>query len=160
MKIDWQPYWLYPVREEQGLVVHPQIAEVVFIGESLKAPQLQVADQSSVRVGVEHHAALLTESVLATANLEAVEVNVLPGERNLKDLVKPGDACIATHQEASPDQRTDAAQHDAQLQHLLARTCPVHLQSLLCCTSHPQEMDALLLAREQPCRDQQPSNHP
>ncbi|MEJ8852838.1 hypothetical protein, partial [Variovorax rhizosphaerae] len=44
------------------------------------------------------HAAILIDSVLATANLESVEVHVLPGERDLKDLVKPGDARIATHQ--------------------------------------------------------------
>lgn len=35
-------------------------------------------DQGSVCVGVEEHAALLMDSVLATANLEAVEMHILP----------------------------------------------------------------------------------
>jgi hypothetical protein len=83
--------------------VHPQVAEVVFVGESLKAPQLQLADQGFVRIGVEGHAALLIDPVLATANLEAVKMHVQPAERDLQDLVKPSDACIASHQQAPPD---------------------------------------------------------
>jgi hypothetical protein len=43
---------------------------------------------------------------------------VLPAERSLKDLVKPRDARIASHQQAPPDQRVDAAQHGAPLQGL------------------------------------------
>ena len=99
-----------------------------------------MADQDFMRLGVEEHAALLMDTVLATANLEAMKVHVLPAERDLQDLVKPGDARIATHQKAPPDQRADAAQHGAQLQDLLPRRCPsVHPRSLLCRTAHPQE---------------------
>ena len=122
--------------------------QVVFVCESLKAPQLQLADQGFVRVGVEDHAALLMDSVLATANLKAVKMHVLPAERDLHDLVKPGDACTASHPQAPPDQRADAAQHGAQLQEVLPRRCPsFHPRSLLCCTAHPQEMDAPLRGR-------------
>ena len=62
-------------------------------------------------VGVEENAALLVHSVLATTNLEAVKVHVLPAERDLQDPVKPRDARIASYQKAPPDQRADAAQH-------------------------------------------------
>ena len=91
-------------------------------------------------LGVEEHAALLMDTVLATANLEAVKVHVLPAERNLQDLVKPGDARIATHQKAPPDQRTDATQHGAQLQDLLPRCPSFHLRGLLCCTAHLSDL--------------------
>ena len=46
-------------------------------------------------VRIEEHA---VDSVFATANLEAVKVHVLPAERYLKDLAKPGDTRIASHQ--------------------------------------------------------------
>jgi hypothetical protein len=100
--------------------VNPQIAEVVFVDESLKAPQLQLADQGFMCLGVEEHAAVLMATVLATTDLEAMKVHVLPAERDLQDLVKPGDARVAAHQQAPADQRADAAQHAAQLQDLLA----------------------------------------
>lgn len=64
-------------------------------------------------LGVEEHAALLMDTVLATANLKATKVYVLPAERDLQEPVKPGDARIATHQKTPPDQRADAAQHGA-----------------------------------------------
>lgn len=106
----------------------------------------RMSDQDFVRVGVEEHAALLMDTVLATANLEAMKVHVLPAERDLQDLVKPGDAGIAAHQKSPPDQRAHDAQHCAQLQDLLSRRCSgFHLQSLLCCTAHPQDCDALQL---------------
>ena len=73
-------------------VVHPQIAEVVFVGESLKAPQLQLADQDFMCLGVEEHAALLMDTVLATANLEAMKVHVLPAERDLPGSRAPSPA--------------------------------------------------------------------
>jgi hypothetical protein len=47
-------------------------------------------------VGVEEHAALLMDTVLATTDLEAVKVHVLPAECDLQDLVKPRDARVAT----------------------------------------------------------------
>jgi hypothetical protein len=83
----------------------------------------------------------------ATANFEAMKVHVLPAERDLQDLVKPGDARIATHQKAPPDQRTDAAQHGAQLQDLLPRGCPsFHPRSLLYLTAHAQEWDGRMVS--------------
>jgi hypothetical protein len=45
---------------------------------------LQLADQDFMCVGVEEHAALLMDTVLATANLEAVKVHFLPAERDLQ----------------------------------------------------------------------------
>jgi hypothetical protein len=105
---------IHPLRVQRqgGLdaqVVHPQ-AEVVLVCESFEAPQLQLADQGFVCVGVEEDAALLVDTVLATPNLETVKVHVLSAERELQDLVKPRDARIASHQQAPPDQRADAAQ--------------------------------------------------
>ncbi|MDM0084865.1 hypothetical protein QTI17_30130 [Variovorax sp. J31P179] len=61
-----------------------------------------MADQGFVRVGVEEDAALalLVDCVLATTDLETVQVHVLPAERDLQDLVKPRDARIASYQKA------------------------------------------------------------
>jgi hypothetical protein len=76
----------------EAQVVHPQIAEVVFVGESLQVPQLELADQDFMRLGVEEHSALLMDTVLATANLEAMKVHVLPAECDLQALMKPGES--------------------------------------------------------------------
>ena len=98
-----------------------------------------MSDRDFVRVGVEEHAAFLMDSVLATANLEAMKVHVLPAERDLQDLVKPGDARIASQQKSPPDQRADAAQHCAQLQDLLSRRCSgFHLQTYFAAPHTPR----------------------
>ncbi|MDR6859916.1 hypothetical protein J2W96_006256 [Variovorax guangxiensis] len=102
-------------------IVNPHIAEVVLVNESLKAPQLQLTDQSLVSVGIEERAALLVGSIFAAGDLKAVQVHVLPTESDLEDVVQLGDACIDPHQQPAPDQRTDAPQHCAQLQDSLRR---------------------------------------
>jgi hypothetical protein len=99
-----------------------------------------MANQDFMCLGVEEHATLLMGPILATANLEAMKVHVLPAECDLQDLVKLGDACIATHQKAPPDQRIDAAQYGVQLQDLLPRCPSFHPRSILCCTAYPQGM--------------------
>jgi hypothetical protein len=87
------------------------------------------------------------DSVFATANLEAVKVHVLPAERYLKDLAKPGDTRIASHQMRRQISGL-MLRSTARLQDFLARRCPgFHRQSLFCCTAHPQEMDGLHLWR-------------
>jgi len=84
------------------------VTEVVFVGEPLEAPQLELADQGSVGVGSEERAAIPMDAVLPAPDVEAVQVHVLPTERDLQNLVKAGDACVASQQQPAPDQRADA----------------------------------------------------
>ncbi|MDM0002840.1 hypothetical protein QTI24_29920 [Variovorax sp. J22P240] len=56
--------------------MNPAIAEVILIGESLAASQMQVANRHGAGVSGEIQAAVLADAVLATVDIEAMEVQV------------------------------------------------------------------------------------
>jgi hypothetical protein len=51
---------------------------------------------------------LAIDRVLATANLEAVEVHVVPAERYVENLMKVSQCAVAAHEQIPPDQRAAA----------------------------------------------------
>ncbi len=57
----------------------------------------------------------MRDTVLSTVDDEAVQVLVIPAESHLKGGVQVGDGAVTAHEQASPDQRADGAQDDAQL---------------------------------------------
>ena len=57
----------------------------------------------------------MRDTVLSTVDDEAVQVLAIPAESHLKGGVQVGDGAVTAHQQASPDQRADAAMDDAQL---------------------------------------------
>ena len=48
-------------------------------------------------------------------NPELVEVVIAPAEGGLEDLMELGEVGVATDEQAPPDHRTDATEHDAEL---------------------------------------------
>jgi hypothetical protein len=55
------------------------------------------------------------EPVLSATDIKSVEVHVFPTEGDLQYLVNSRDTGITRHQQPSPNERTHAAQHNAQL---------------------------------------------
>jgi hypothetical protein len=96
-------------------VVAPRGAEVVVVDETLTHPQPEVAQAHPVGVVAEDRAAVVAQAVLPAVHLEAVQVITGPAESHLKNIVEVGDARVAGHEQAPPDQRADPVQHDAQL---------------------------------------------
>jgi hypothetical protein len=48
-------------------------------------------------------------------DLKTVQMHIFPAKGDLQYVVKLRDAGVARHQQASPNQRTDAAEHGSQL---------------------------------------------
>ena len=74
-----------------------------------------------MRGGGEQGTAVAIHSVLPAADIEPVQVHVFPAERDLQHLVEISDRALGTHEQASPNQRTDATEHSAQLVNVFAR---------------------------------------
>lgn len=96
-------------------VVNPAVAEIVFVGKPLHPAQLQISNPYLSGVRIEKHAALSAQPVFTAADLKTVQVHVFPAEGDLQYLVKLRDGRVARDQQASPDQRTDTAEHGSQL---------------------------------------------
>jgi hypothetical protein len=60
-------------------------------------------------IRIEKHPALSAQPVFTAADLKTVQVHIFPAEGDLQYLVKLRDAAVTRHQQASPNQRTDAA---------------------------------------------------
>ena len=56
---------------------------------------------------------------------------IRPTKSNLKYIMELGDGAVATHEQATPDLRTDLSYLDAQLIHLHCLICAAHAIPLL-----------------------------
>ena len=96
-------------------VVNPAVAEIVFVGKPLHPAQLQIADSYLSGVRFKKHTTLTAQSVFTAADLKTVQVHIFPAESDLQYPVKLRDTGVTRHQQPSPNQRTDAAEHGSQL---------------------------------------------
>jgi hypothetical protein len=97
--------------------VLPAITEVVLVQEALSDAQSEINQLHSVRIVAKADAAKVADAVLTTVNDESIEMLVSPTQGQLQCGVQSGDGCIATNEQAPPDQGADATQDDAQLVH-------------------------------------------
>jgi hypothetical protein len=96
-------------------VVNPAVAKIVFVGKALHPAQPQIANPYLSGIGIKEYAAISAQSVFAAADLKTVQVHILPAEGDLQYPVKLRDNGVTRHQQPSPNQRTDAAEHGSQL---------------------------------------------
>jgi transposase-like protein len=89
--------------------VLPTIAEVILVLEALMDAQPEIGEMHASRVD-EALGAMLT-----SVNHEAMQMRLAPAEGDLQRSVQVGNGAVASNEQASPDQRADAAQDDAQL---------------------------------------------
>jgi hypothetical protein len=95
--------------------VAPAVEEVVLVEEPLADPQAEIGKVDLICVVTEPETARVGDATLPAVDDEAVQVLVAPAEGELEGGVEVGDAAVAADQEAAPDQRADATQHDAEL---------------------------------------------
>jgi len=69
-------------------------------------------------------------TIVLTENAEMVEVFVAPIETDLEHEVELSEGGVASNQESSPDERTDASQNDAQLVDVWVGSLLFHEQSV------------------------------
>ena len=65
-----------------------------------------VAEQDATRV---------IDPIVLTMNGELIQMLIAPAHRNLKNVVQICDRAVATHQQPSPDHRTDADEENLEL---------------------------------------------
>ncbi len=91
----------------------PAIGEVVLVEKSLTDTQSKVGQLYLPGIVGKANATDMSDTVFAAVNDEAVQVLVIPAESCLKAAVQVGNGAVATHEQAPPDQRADAAKDDA-----------------------------------------------
>ena len=86
---------------EDGLeadVVQLTVPKVILVRESLETPQIQVAESNLAGIFCDANATVPRDSVLAAADLEPIEVHVLPVEGDLQHFVQLGDRTFAAYE--------------------------------------------------------------
>jgi hypothetical protein len=77
--------------------------------------QTEVGKRNPAGIFIKHHAAPLWNPVVLAVNAKTVQVFVAPVESDLESVMEFGEARFAGDQQAAPDQRTHAAEHDPKL---------------------------------------------
>ena len=96
-------------------VVLPAIGEVILIEEALADSEAKIGEMHAVRVIAEADAAETDDAVCPPVDDEAVQVLIRPAQHKLEGGLQVGDRGVAPDEDAAPDQRTDAAQDDAEV---------------------------------------------
>ena len=84
----------------------PQFHEVVVVREGLSRADPEVGQEDMGTVD---------DVQLSAVDLEAIEVDIVPPEGDLEDIVQAGEGGVGANEEAAPDQGADPPQYDPQL---------------------------------------------
>jgi hypothetical protein len=86
----------------------PVGAKVIHVSEPLATMQAKVPQQDAMR-------RCPTATVLSPMDIKPMQMLVTPGKQDLQDGMEMRQGGIAGHQHATPDERADATQEDAEL---------------------------------------------
>ena len=108
----------------------PPIGQVVLVDPPFFAAEVEVTQSYLMGIVAEASASRFPDPVRLASNEELMQMLIGPVKSNLKDLMKLGNGAVASHEQTTPDLRTDLSYPNAQLVDLnLVSVLPILLLS-------------------------------
>jgi hypothetical protein len=107
--------WVYRQDRFEPELTDPVIDEVVDVAETLPPMEAQRCIRHVTCVNIEVRAAKPRTSIRFAVDVKRLEVGVAPREDNLECGMEGGQRHVATHEEATPDQRANTLHNHTEL---------------------------------------------